>query len=146
MRLVFTADRADASGLQAFELPLAYISEEDFRQPIFTGGWVGGVGPTSARRTFFSPSLRMRVGRGTHQQGRLQGWIWLGRGWVGWGRCSDTVWGEGCYQPGGLAYTPLLMFCLALADYTPSRPCSPPTHSHAPSPPIHPPPPLQPTT
>ena len=35
MRLVFVADKADAtSGLEAFELPLAYISGEDFSQPI----------------------------------------------------------------------------------------------------------------
>lgn len=48
MRLVFVADKPDgSSGLQAFELPLAYISEEDFKQPIFfannLSGRCGGV-------------------------------------------------------------------------------------------------------
>ena len=34
MRLVFVAPKPDASGLQAFELPYAYISGERFSQPI----------------------------------------------------------------------------------------------------------------
>ncbi len=43
MRLVFVADKPDgASGLQAFELPLAYISEEDFKQPIFFANNLSG--------------------------------------------------------------------------------------------------------
>ena len=43
MRMVFVADRADASGLAAWELPLAYVSEEDFKQPIFTGACLDGT-------------------------------------------------------------------------------------------------------
>jgi hypothetical protein len=35
VRLVFVAERADASGLQAFDLPLVYISKEQLHQPIF---------------------------------------------------------------------------------------------------------------
>lgn len=43
MRLVFVADKPDgSSGLQAFELPLAYISEEDFKQPIFFANNLSG--------------------------------------------------------------------------------------------------------
>lgn len=43
MRLVFVADKPDnTSGLQAFELPLAYISEEDFKQPIFFANNLSG--------------------------------------------------------------------------------------------------------
>lgn len=38
MRMVFIADKPDSSsGLEAFELPLAYIADEDFRQPILFG-------------------------------------------------------------------------------------------------------------
>lgn len=38
MRLVFIADKPDSSsGLEAFELPLAYVADEDFRQPILFG-------------------------------------------------------------------------------------------------------------
>ena len=43
MRLVFVADKADAtSGLEAFELPLAYISGEDFSQPILGANNLSG--------------------------------------------------------------------------------------------------------
>lgn len=43
MRLVFVADEPDASsGLQAFELPLAYISQEDFKQPLFGSNTLSG--------------------------------------------------------------------------------------------------------
>ena len=43
MRLVFVANKPDAaSGLHAFELPLAYITEEDFKQPILWANNLSG--------------------------------------------------------------------------------------------------------
>lgn len=43
MRLVFVADKPDASsGLHAFELPLAYITNEDFKQPLFSANNLSG--------------------------------------------------------------------------------------------------------
>jgi len=35
VRFVFVANKPDVSGLQSFDLPLAYISNEKFNQPIF---------------------------------------------------------------------------------------------------------------
>ena len=35
VRCVFVAPKADASGLQSFDFPLAYVSNEKFNQPIF---------------------------------------------------------------------------------------------------------------
>ena len=35
IRLVFVAKKPDASGLQSFDFPLAYFTEEKFNQPIF---------------------------------------------------------------------------------------------------------------
>lgn len=43
MRMVFVADKPDSSsGLEAFELPLAYIADEDFRQPILFANNLSG--------------------------------------------------------------------------------------------------------
>ncbi|KAL4452244.1 hypothetical protein ABPG75_007906 [Micractinium tetrahymenae] len=43
MRMVFIADKPDSSsGLEAFELPLAYIADEDFRQPILFANNLSG--------------------------------------------------------------------------------------------------------
>jgi hypothetical protein len=43
MRLVFVADKPDASsGLHAFELPLAFITDEDFKQPVFSANNLSG--------------------------------------------------------------------------------------------------------
>jgi hypothetical protein len=40
---VFVADKLDSSsGLQAFELPLAYIIGEGFKQPIFGANYLNG--------------------------------------------------------------------------------------------------------
>ena len=63
MRLVFVADKPDGTtGLQAFELPLAYISEEDFKQPIFfannLSGRCGGRAVGGRRRLTAACSLR----------------------------------------------------------------------------------------
>merc|ERR1712060_995281 len=35
VRMVFVAPKADASGLQSFDFPLAYVNGEKFNQPIF---------------------------------------------------------------------------------------------------------------
>merc|ERR1712072_862395 len=35
VRMVFVAPKADSSGLQSFDFPLAYVSNEKFNQPIF---------------------------------------------------------------------------------------------------------------
>jgi hypothetical protein len=35
VRMVFVAPKADASGLQSFDIPLAYVNGEKFNQPIF---------------------------------------------------------------------------------------------------------------
>ncbi|EFN55018.1 hypothetical protein CHLNCDRAFT_134845 [Chlorella variabilis] len=43
MRLCFVADKPDtSSGLHAFELPLAFITDEDFKQPIFNANNLSG--------------------------------------------------------------------------------------------------------
>jgi hypothetical protein len=43
MRFVFVAPKPDKSGLQAFELPLAYIYKEKFSQPILGCNNLAGV-------------------------------------------------------------------------------------------------------
>ena len=43
MRFVFVAPKPDKSGLQAFELPLAYITREKFSQPILACNNLTGV-------------------------------------------------------------------------------------------------------
>jgi hypothetical protein len=61
MRLVFVADKPDAaSGLQAFELPLAFIMDETFKQPIFAANNLSGKcfmvegGPASGNAVHFT--------------------------------------------------------------------------------------------